>query len=165
MGCKHPLIFMYYLVVLLAVVLDQGIKLLIRSNMQLIESIPIIEGFFHITYIQNRGGAFSILEGHTGVLILLPILFTTAILIYLYKNRVRESWSVLLSLALIAGGGIGNLVDRIRFGAVVDFLDFRVFPIFNVADICVCMGSGLLLLAVLFPKKFVKKDRRLEYGK
>ena len=153
---------MYYLVVLFVVILDQAVKYLIRANMRLAESIPVIENLFHITYVQNRGGAFSILEGHTAVLILLPALLAAAMLVFLYKKRRSEPWAVLLALSLVSGGGIGNLIDRLRLGWVVDFLDFRVFPVFNIADICVCLGCGLLLLAVLFPSIFMKKQEHGE---
>jgi len=148
---------MYYLIVLFIVILDQIVKQLVRVTMHLGESIAVVENLFHITYIQNTGGAFSILEGHMMILILLPAIFTTAILIYIYKKRNTEHWMLLLSLSLIGGGGIGNVTDRVRLGFVVDYLDFRVFPVFNIADICVCVGCGLLLLFILFPRKFEKR--------
>jgi signal peptidase II len=85
------------------------------------------------------------------------------VLVYLIKRQKKEHWCLLLSLSLIAAGGLGNLIDRALNGYVVDFLDFRIWPIFNVADISVCVGCGLLVLYVFFiePKrsKSQKQDR------
>ena len=141
---------MYYVLIILLVAIDQGIKFLISSNMVLGESIPLIENILHITYITNSGAAFSILQGQRLLLILVPAAMTLAIFVYIYMKRKSAGWMFLFSLSMICAGGIGNLIDRVRQGAVVDFIDFRVFPIFNFADICVCCGCGLLLVYVIF---------------
>jgi len=141
---------MYYIIIILLVGIDQAIKYAIRANMTLRETIPIIEGVFHLTYIQNTGAAFGILQGQTAFLIALPAILVVAILIYLHKKTNGSHFTLPLSLALICGGGIGNLIDRVRFGAVIDFIDFRIFPIFNAADIFVCVGCGLLILHMIF---------------
>ena len=118
--------------------------------MVLYHTIPVIEDIFHITYIHNTGAAFSMMEGMRNVLVLLPAVMIAAAVIYMFIKRKTGHPLMLTSVALIAGGGIGNLIDRIALGYVVDYLDFRVFPIFNLADICVCTGCGLLILYVLF---------------
>ena len=118
--------------------------------MSLYESIPVIQDIFHITYIHNTGAAFSIMEGRISVLILLPLVMIIGAVIFMLIMRKKGHPVLMTSVALIAGGGIGNLIDRIALGYVVDYLDFRVFPIFNLADIAVCVGCGLLIVYVLF---------------
>ena len=140
----------YFLIIIAAVVLDQIIKNFVVNSMALYETIPVLENVFHITYIHNTGAAFSMMEGMRILLILLPMLMIIAAVIYMFIKRKTGHPLMLASVALIAGGGIGNLIDRIALGYVVDYLDFRVFPIFNLADICVCVGCGLLILYVLF---------------
>lgn len=140
----------YFIIIIAAVVLDQLIKKLIVGTMALYETIPVIQDIFHITYIKNTGAAFSIMEGQLSVLILLPVVMTAAGIVFMFIQRKTAHPLLMTSVALIAGGGIGNLIDRIALGYVVDYLDFRVFPIFNAADIFVCTGCGLLILYVLF---------------
>lgn len=140
---------MYFIIIALVVVLDQLTKYQIQSNMELNTSIPLIDGIFHITYIHNRGAAFSIFEGKIEFLLVIQLIVIGAIFIYLIKRRRQGQKVLLTSLSLIVAGGIGNLIDRAVNGYVVDFLDFRVWPIFNVADISVCIGCGLLIIFVL----------------
>lgn len=140
----------YFLIVVAAVVLDQIIKYAVVNSMALYQSIPILQDMFHITYIHNTGAAFSLMAGMRGFLILLPMVMTAGAIIYMFIKRKNGHPLMMTSVALIAGGGIGNMIDRIMLGYVVDYLDFRVFPIFNLADICVCTGCGLLILYVLF---------------
>ncbi len=146
---------MYFIIIAVVVVLDQLAKYLIRTNMVLDTSIPLIDGIFHITYIHNSGAAFSIFQNKTGFLIAMQLIVIAAVLVYLIKKQKKEHWCLLLSLSLIGAGGIGNLIDRVTNGYVVDFLDFRFWPIFNVADISVCIGCGLLVLYMFFiePKR------------
>ena len=140
----------YFLIIIAAVCLDQIIKYIVAGNMALYQTIPVIEDIFHITYIHNTGAAFSMMEGMSNLLVLIPAVMIAAAVIYMFIKRKTGHPLMLASVALIAGGGIGNLIDRIALGYVVDYLDFRVFPIFNLADICVCTGCGLLILYVLF---------------
>jgi len=141
---------MYHVIIILLIAIDQTLKNLISSTMKLGETIPLIDEVVHITYIRNSGGAFSILQGQTAVLILIPAVLTAAIIVYISIKRKKAAVPYLLALSLIAAGGVGNLIDRVRFGEVVDFIDFRFFPIFNFADICVCCGCGLLLFYMVF---------------
>lgn len=141
---------MYFIIIAAVVALDQFAKYMIRTNMALDSSIPLIDGVFHITYIHNSGAAFSIFQNKTGFLIAMQLIVIAVVLVYLIKKQKKEHWCLLLSLSLIAAGGIGNLVDRAANGYVVDFLDFRFWPIFNVADISVCTGCGLLILYMFF---------------
>jgi signal peptidase II len=141
---------LYFIIIALVAALDQLTKYLIRSSMELNSSIPLLDGIFHITYVHNSGAAFSILQGKTGLLIAVQIVVIAAVLTYLIKKRKKDHWCLLLALSLILAGGVGNLIDRAANGYVVDFLDFRFWPIFNVADISVCTGCGLLAVYLLF---------------
>ena len=140
----------YFLIIIAAVALDQLIKYAVVKSMALYQTIPVLEDIFHITYIHNTGAAFSMMEGMRVFLILLPLIMIACAVIYMFIKRKTGHPLMMTSVALIAGGGIGNLIDRALLGYVVDYLDFRVFPIFNLADICVCTGCGLLILYVLF---------------
>ncbi|MBR2620085.1 MAG: signal peptidase II [Firmicutes bacterium] len=132
------------------IMFDRVVKKLVVSNMVPWETIPVIEDIFHFTYVQNRGAAFSMWQGQWIILIGFPLaaIAVGLILIYLKKNK----WDKLMltSVAMICGGGLGNLIDRIMLGYVVDLFDFRVFPVFNIADIFICVGCGLMILDVLF---------------
>ena len=151
---------MYFIFIALIIILDQFVKYLIQANISLNHTVPIIDGIFHLTYINNSGAAFSIFQNQTKLLIILPLIVTIMVLVYILKKRKTEHWAILLSMSLIAAGGIGNLIDRIAYGHVVDFFDFRVFPIFNVADISVSVGCGLLLIYMFFIEpKFAKIKR------
>lgn len=151
---------MYYIIIIVAVMLDQIAKFMIRSNMDLHQNIPIIDGIFHITYIQNTGAAFSMFSGHTGMLAFVTVIITVGILVYLFKLRGKGHWALMLSLSLIVSGGVGNIIDRISLEYVVDFLDLRIWPIFNLADIYVCCGCGFLMIYVFFiePKLNAQKE-------
>jgi len=140
----------YFILIIAAVAVDQLIKKLVVDTMALYETIPVLQDIFHITYIRNTGAAFSIMEGQLSFLILMPVVMIAAAVVFMIIKRKTAHPLLMTSLAMIAGGGIGNLIDRVALGYVVDYLDFRVFPIFNAADIFVCVGCGLLILYVIF---------------
>jgi len=154
---------MYFIIIAFVVALDQLTKYLIQANLVLNSTIPLVDGIFHITYIQNSGAAFSMFQNKTGFLIAMQLAVITVVLVYLIKRQKKEHWSLLLSLSLIAAGGMGNLIDRAMNGYVVDFLDFRIWPIFNVADISVCVGCGLLVIYMFFVEPKLNKEK--ENGK
>lgn len=149
----------YYAIIAAIVILDQIVKRAVDANLVLNESIPVIPDFFHITYIHNMGAAFSLMEGFRLLLILLPLLVIVVAMIYMFKMRKKAHGLLLLSLTFIAGGGLGNVIDRLAFGYVVDYFDFRVFPIFNIADIFVCVGCGLLVVYMIFLDGKVSKKQ------
>lgn len=139
-------------VVLMAVAvgLDQISKYIVVANMELHESIDVIPNIFRFTYIHNRGAAFGSFDEHRWVFLILSTVAIVAILVYLFWKKPQNKL-LLASLILITGGGIGNMIDRVFLGYVIDFLDFCAFPslwmwIFNVADVFVCVGAGLLAL-------------------
>lgn len=148
----------------LAVVADQVTKYLIVSNMELYESIDVIPGVFRFTYIHNDGAAFGSLDDARWIFMILSTVAIVAILGYLFWKKPQDKL-LLSSLILITSGGIGNMIDRIRLGYVIDFIDFCAFPklwkwIFNVADVCVCVGAGLLAFwMILDTVKEVKKEK------
>ncbi|HYE69199.1 MAG TPA: signal peptidase II [Anaerovoracaceae bacterium] len=154
---------MYFIIIVFVVALDQLTKYLIKANLDLNSTIPLLDGIFHITYIQNSGAAFSMFQNKTGFLIAMQLTVITIVLVYLIKRQKKEHWCLLVSLSLIAAGGIGNLIDRAINGYVVDFLDFRFWPIFNVADISVCVGCGLLVVYMFFVEPKLNKEK--ENGK
>ena len=141
---------MYYLLMLVIILFDQISKYLIRINFDLQESLPIWDGIFHLTYVQNKGAAFSIFEGQLAFTIGFPVVVMALLFFYIIKHGKDINTFMGVALSLILAGGIGNLIDRILLGFVTDFFDFRIWPVFNIADISVCVGCGLLLIYVLF---------------
>ena len=127
----------YFLIIALIIIFDRITKILVSANMAVGDTIPLIENIFHLTYVQNRGAAFSMWEQQWLILVLLPAVVMAVGMAVLYIKRKTWNRVYLLSIAFICGGGLGNLIDRTIQGYVVDFFDFRVFPVFNIADICV----------------------------
>ena len=140
----------YYLIAAAVIVFDRVVKKLVVSNMVPWETIPVIEDIFHFTYVQNRGAAFSMWQGQWIILIGFPLAAIAVGLILIHLKRNKWDKLMLTSVAMNCGGGLGNLIDRIMLGYVVDLFDFRVFPVFNIADIFICVGCGLMILDVLF---------------
>lgn len=140
--------------------LDQMTKALVLKTMALYHSIPVIPGFFNLTHIHNPGGAFGFMarqnRGIRAFLFLAVSFLAIILLFYLYRKIPRSYQWLSAGLALIMGGAIGNLIDRIRFGEVVDFLDFYVgayhWPAFNVADSAVTAGIAILLIHMVLGK-------------
>ena len=152
---------MFYIIIILIVIGDQLTKGLIQQSMVLNQSIPVWDGIFSITYIHNTGAAFSMLAGKTQVLALFQVIIIGVILGY-YILKGRKSHPLLrISLAMNVAGGIGNLIDRLTLGYVVDFLDFHFWPIFNVADIGVSAGCVLLAGYVFFIEGKEKSGRQI----
>lgn len=143
---------MFWLVMILAVLGDQISKMLISGNLALGESIPVIDGFLDFTYIINRGASFSILQGQRIVFIILTVLVLAAIIFIAVRKIPRDYRLFLAMLGLFCGGTIGNFIDRIRLGGVTDFIDLGWFPVFNVADCCICIGAVLLCALLIFGK-------------
>lgn len=138
-------------VVLLTVVLDQFTKFLAVRLLQPVDTVPIIRDVLHLTYVTNRGAAFGMLKDHRWVFLVVSTVAIVLLGYYLYLKR-EESPLFCTALAFIVGGGIGNMIDRIMLGYVVDFVDFRLihFAVFNTADSFVCVGCAMVFLWVLF---------------
>ena len=141
------------LIGLIVIVVDQATKFSIMQSMRLHESIPIIPNLFSFTYIRNPGAAFGLLAGSSNafrtVFFGVTSLFALALLGTILVRLPEKDWIGQVSIAGILGGAIGNLIDRLRFGEVIDFLDFSIFgyhwPAFNVADSAITIGVGLLI--------------------
>ena len=132
----------------LAIILDQLVKIYVVSNMKLGESIPVVQDIFHLTYVLNPGAAFGILENHRWFFIAICIAILLGVAIF-YKSIRRECAMFRYGLGLLLGGAVGNLIDRIQNGLVVDFLDFRIWPVFNIADIAICVAAVMLVVSLL----------------
>lgn len=133
------------MIALLIILIDQLTKLLIVNTMSQNESIPVITNIFHITYVHNFGAAFGLLAHRTGFFILVTVVLVLLLLAFL-RYLPKEQKLLRSALVLLLGGATGNLIDRVRVGYVIDFFDFRVWPVFNVADIAIVFGIGLLIL-------------------
>lgn len=129
--------------------LDQLSKLCIMATLEPYQSVPVVHGFFNLVLVRNRGMAFGIMNRHQGRLIFYFLILLTiaaiAILIYWAGRHASEKTRVLFGLGLILGGAVGNLVDRVRLGSVIDFLDFFLgryhWPAFNLADSAITVGT------------------------
>lgn len=137
------------IIAVVVVSLDQLTKYLVRSNMELGESIPR-EGLFRLTYTTNTGGAFGILANQTFLLALVAIIGIAVFLVY-FRYLPLQSTLLKVGLGLSLGGAVGNLIDRLRFeGQVTDFIDISIWPVFNVADMCIVVGTILIAYYLLF---------------
>lgn len=139
----------YVLLIVAVIVVDRLVKMAVTAGLDPGQSIPVIEGIFHITYVQNNGAAFSLLQGHPQLLIVFPAVIIGVGIVFICVKHREYKRTFMISLSLICGGGLGNLTDRMSLGYVIDMFDFRIFPVFNVADISVCTGCGLLMLYMI----------------
>jgi signal peptidase II len=135
---------------------DQGLKKLVEGSMGLGESIPVIPSVLHLTYIKNAGGAFGILDGRGGVLLLGSAIAVAFVLWMLLEGP--PSRITILGCGLILGGAAGNLLDRLTSGVVTDYVDIRVWPVFNAADVAIVFGAAILLLATLRPERVGRRS-------
>lgn len=145
-------------------VFDQITKLYVDRTMHLYQSIPVVDNFFHITYVRNRGAAFSFLSHASWrVPFFITVSLVAAIVIIIAYNKLREDQKLAqVSLSMIFSGAVGNLIDRLRLGEVIDFLDVHWYqhhwPAFNVADSLICVGVFLLAYDML------REEKRLKQG-
>lgn len=149
---------MYLIIAVLVFVADQLSKCLVLFNMVPGQSVAIIEGVFHLTFVRNTGAAFSNFQDQRWGLVIVTSIVLIILIFYFFRRMQQEHWSLLLAIALIVGGGSGNLVDRIRLGYVVDMFDFQVWPVFNIADIGVVLGCFFLIINVIWLGKEGKNE-------
>lgn len=147
----------YYLIALVSlvvIILDQATKTWVKANIALHTEVPIIREFFSLVHVRNRGAAFGFLDRHDIAwqfwLFLAATVLAAAIIIILAWQAGSSEYGFFVSLGLILGGAVGNLIDRLQYRAVVDFLDFSLsgkhWPAFNVADIAICCGAFLAII-------------------
>lgn len=147
----------YYLIALIVFLVDQGTKYLIAARLDLYEQIPVIGDFFVITSSRNRGAAFGILQDQLWFFIVVTVIVVIGIIWYMRKVKSEGHKLLPTALALVLGGALGNFIDRLVMGEVVDFLQFTfgtyTFPIFNIADSCIVIGVGLIILDTILDGK------------
>lgn len=142
---------------------DQLSKLYVVNHIPLYSQVEAIPGLFHLTYVQNTGAAFSSFEGMRWLFVLIFLLFTAAIIWEFSKKRMPFTTLERWCIGAIYGGGLGNIIDRVRLGYVVDMIevDFIRFPVFNVADCFITCGCILLLIHIFFfNRSFWKDDKK-----
>ena len=152
----------YYAIAAIVFLLDQLTKQIIDANVPFRETISVIGNFFLITHVLNDGAAFSMLPGAQTLFIVITIFVAIGIVWYIERNRRTGRPLLLTAFGLVLGGALGNFIDRVLYGHVIDFLQFNfgsyTFPIFNVADVGIVTGVGLILLDAVL-------DMRREQGK
>ena len=155
--------FLYYILFTVAVVaVDQYTKYLTLANISLYENLPFIPNFLGFTYVQNTGAAFSSFEGQQWLFVLIFAALTVALLWEYFKSPMPftkfERWCI----AAVYAGGLGNMIDRVRYGYVVDMIQtlFMNFPVFNVADCFITCGCFALLISLFFNREFWKEDKK-----
>lgn len=137
--------------------LDQWTKSLVVEKLPLYQRVEVIQGFFNLTHVRNTGGAFGIFGGEKGglgsILFVVVSLIAIGAIVFLFLKVKENEKTLAFSFSLILSGAVGNLIDRLRYGEVVDFLDFHLssyhWPAFNVADSAICIGIGLMALELL----------------
>lgn len=141
---------LYSLIIAVGIIIDQLSKLLVVKFLKPIDDVPLWDGVFHFNYHENQGAAFGMLADNRWVFILISTVAIIGIGLYLFFGKASNTLMG-VSMALIVSGGIANMIDRIFLGYVVDFLYFKLidFAIFNVADAFVCIGAGLMILALI----------------
>ena len=143
-----PIIALLLMGVLIA--LDQFIKVMVLNHLKPIGIMEIIPGFFDFVYVENRGAAFGMLENQKWLFVIVTVLVSTAIIYLLFRYKNHTVFSYWASILIVAGG-VGNLIDRVLRGFVVDYIHFSFFPpVFNFADCCVTIGTIFLIIHVLF---------------
>lgn len=152
----------YWLIILGVILIDQFTKWLAVKYLKPVHSVPLWEGVLSLTYIQNPGAAFGMLADKRAIFMVISTIGILGFIVYLFCKKERE---VLLDvgLAMVIGGGIGNMIDRVALRYVVDFIDFTLidFPVFNGADSFVCVGAGIMILAmILAVVKEVKAEKQ-----
>lgn len=152
---------LYTAIILAGILLDQITKLLASTYLKAVDTVPLIEGVLHLTYAENTGAAFGMLKDHRWVFLSISTVAILAMGLYLYLFK-SESRLYDVAIAMIVSGGMGNMFDRLGLGYVVDFIDFRLinFAIFNGADSFVCVGSGLLILALILDLVKESKEKK-----
>ncbi|MBR7161417.1 MAG: signal peptidase II [Clostridia bacterium] len=152
---------LWILIIVASVILDQVSKMIVVSTMDYNQSIVLIKNIISLRYIHNEGAAFGMLSGHRWIFMVITAAALIAMPIILYRYR-KLHFLFGLSLSLFIGGAIGNMIDRVFLGYVVDFFEFTFvdFAIFNVADICVVCGAVIMMVYVIFFDKEFLTDKK-----
>ncbi|MFD0960286.1 signal peptidase II [Paenibacillus chungangensis] len=161
--------YYFYWISLLVLALDFITKLIVKTKMNIDDEISIIGNFFLITSHRNRGAAFGILQEQRTFFIIVTVIIVIGLIWYIQMMRKSAKPVLMIGLGLVLGGAVGNFIDRVRFGEVVDFFKFNfgsyTFPIFNIADSAIVIGVGLIMLDTLLGMKEEKARMRRDDGK
>jgi signal peptidase II len=146
------------LTVSLTVLLDRATKTFFSKILAVGDTIPVVKGVFNFTLVHNTGMAFGLFRDHGFVFIVIPVIAIGLLIynIYYYRTNERLSRTYIFAFSLILGGAIGNLIDRISLGHVIDFLDFHIWPVFNIADSMITIGAVIILIQCI-PLSFKEK--------
>ena len=151
--------FLYFIFISIFVLIDQIAKKAVLNHIEIGQEIVVIRDFFNLTYVRNYGAGFSILQNATVFLIVISVI-ACIVLFYLLSNSRKDSLVTKMSYLMIVSGAAGNLIDRVRFGYVVDFLDFNIFgydfPVFNVADSFITVGCFILIIKTVLEARHEK---------
>lgn len=153
-------------IIILAVALllagaDQLIKIAAVNNLQGMGKVTVIDNLLYLTYTENRGAAFSMLSNHRWIFIAFTVAALAVLIFIIFKFKIKDKLFVISSM-LIIGGGIGNLIDRIRFGYVVDYIYWSFFtPVCNFADYCITCGTVILMIYIIFFTDILKDDKKI----
>lgn len=155
------------LLIILVVFIDQILKWLVLSNVKGFIDVIVVKSILKITYVENKGAAFGMLENYTWLFIISNIIILLIFFYAIYKRYIKNG-VMLISSCLIVGGGLGNLIDRINYGFVIDYISLSFFPpVFNFADTCIVIGSMLLILYIIFysDEKVIKGEKHVRFNK
>ena len=147
-------IIYYFLISVAVVILDQLSKFIAVKYLMPVSSFPIIKDVIHFTYVENKGAAFGMLQDQRRVFMVISTVMIAVLIFIMVKYKKYFHPLMLIGIAFVFGGGIGNMIDRTLLGYVVDFIDFTLinFAVFNIADSFICVGVGLMLLDVILKK-------------
>lgn len=148
MATDNNRIPVFWLLAFSVLISDQISKLIVTRSLVLGETMPISEGYFHFTHVRNTGGAFGLIPGAQKFFLAASILVTIGIIIYKLSQKPQGSL-VNIALGFILGGAAGNLVDRLYSGEVIDWIDFQIWPVFNIADMALVSGLALLSFYII----------------
>ena len=162
---KVPRLLIYAAIAAAVIAADQATKFAAAAALRDIETFPLIKGVLHFTYVENRGAAFGMFSDKRWIFMVLSSVALVAIAVFTVINR-KGRMMTNVALAMIFGGGVGNMIDRFASGFVIDFIDFRLinFWVFNVADSFVCIGCGLLILSLILGEIKTRKEKKAAGG-
>lgn len=147
-----------FIMMAVIVAADQGIKLWALQHLTQVDTIPLVQDVLHLTYVENRGAAFGILQGQVNILLIVTGIFLAAMIIAILIGKIQGKLMI-GCFSMVVAGGIGNLIDRAFRGFVVDYIDFRLinFPVFNLADCFVVVGICVILVYELIVEPAIAK--------
>ena len=156
---------MTFIIAAVSIAADQLIKILVINNLKPVKSVTVIENLLNFTYVENKGMAFGMLANQRWVFIALTSAVIVALAVAVFKLK-KQGTMFYISAALLIGGGIGNMIDRLLYGYVVDYISLSFFPpVCNFVDYCVTAGVIMLLIYLFFFTDFLKSDKEKKVDK